>query len=134
MTKSILIICSLLFCQSLLSQDYRKEFLTFYEKKDQKKQLSILKEWGKEEPNSPDLCWNYFDYYVQKSSLKILPLDKSEVYCDLDSANIDLPSKDELVQTGLIRPYRSKSLKFNSNYLKKALEKIDQGIKEHPNR
>lgn len=60
--------CSLLLFFTSFSQEYKRKYKALAAAKDTAGQRLCLNDWAKLEPNDPDLCVAWFNFYVQKAS------------------------------------------------------------------
>jgi tetratricopeptide (TPR) repeat protein len=117
-----IILANISFAQSYFS-DFNKAINT----NDTLKQREILQEWEKAEPQSPELYTSYFNYYFHKSRNEILVVaagdpPKGEKYLSLSDS------------TGNYAGFIGSQINYDDSFLKKGIDKINEGIKHYPNR
>jgi tetratricopeptide (TPR) repeat protein len=110
------------FCSA---QDYNAEFVTYFNKGDTAKQKEILILWEQRDNKNPELFTSYFNYFFAKSKKEMLTLTKDE------PQGKGLSFMDD---TGKTAGYIGSQITYNQKYFKKAIDKIDEGIKLYPDR
>lgn len=111
--------------QIAFSQNYQADFDDYSKLQDTANQLKTLIQWEAANPKDAELYTCYFNYYYSKSKEELLVLtDKApsgESFSIVDSLN---------------RPvgFLGSQLNYDATELKKAFDKIDQGIELYPNR
>lgn len=115
----------ILFTTTAFGQDYKANFDKYYQEGDTTKQLEVLKKWESEDPKNPELFTSYFNYYFLKSRKEALSMSTEE------PKGKSLSFQDS---TGKTAGYIGSEIYYEPKTFKKAIEKIDQGIKLYPNR
>lgn len=106
-------------------QEYASQFSQLFQEGDTIQQKELLKKWESEEPDNPELFTSYFNYYFQKSKQDFISMSTE-------------PPKEEGFQlqdsTGQVAGFLGSKVVYDLEVLQKGFDKIDQGIKKHPNR
>lgn len=128
MKRLIILIFGLIFLTNFCSaQDYFSNFQKSLTDNDTIRQWEILQKWEKENPQDAELFISYFNSYFNKSRNEILivsagnPPQGENYYALSDSL-------------GNYAGFMCSQINYDDAYLKKGLEKIDEGIKLYPNR
>lgn len=128
MIKQITIILFVLLCNKVVGQSFKQQFNDLVTKQDTIGQLKILQEWEVKEPNNPELFIAYFNFYVRKSKMEVLSLDKEPKGTDfLEIKDLDSTKEDPIA-------YISGDTYYKPYLLNKGLTYIDSGIKKNPSR
>lgn len=124
--KNIVIILAIFLCLNVaFSQNYKSDFDKYSKENNTTKQIEILKKWEEKEPTNPELFTSYFNYFLRKSREELVSITKNQ------------PKGESLVledSTGKLAGYIGSEITYEKKFIKKAIEKIDQGILLHPNR
>jgi tetratricopeptide (TPR) repeat protein len=107
------------------SQDFKTEFDQLCEQGDTIKQIELLRNWEKEDPENPELLTSYFNYYFLMAEQEVVAL------------TTEAPNNESLQLTdsaGNTAGYLTSQIVYNELYLQKGFEKIDEGISRYPNR
>jgi len=123
--KNIPFLITILLAQIGFCQDYQSEFLKYCQTKDISNQLKILEKWEKANPDDPELFTSYFNYHFAKSIKEVVALTKDQ------PNGKSLVLKDSLNKTA---GFLGSQIHYDQAELKKGFDKIDQGIKRHPDR
>jgi len=123
--KKISFLIIILLTQIGFCQNFQSEFLKYCETKDTLNQLKILKEWEKTNPNDPELYTSYFNYHFSKSKKEIIALTTNQ------PNGQSLVLKDSLNKTA---GFLGSEIQYENSELQKGINKIDEGIKNYPNR
>lgn len=123
--KKISFLIIILLTQIGFCQNFQSEFLKYCETKDTLNQLKILKEWEKTNPNDPELFTSYFNYHFSKSKKEIIALTTNQ------PNGQSLVLKDSLNKTA---GFLGSEIQYENSELQKGINKIDEGIKNYPNR
>lgn len=119
------ILTFLLLSSICFGQDFGSEFLKYCLEGDESKQLKILEKWEKADPNNPELFTSYFNYYFSQSRQEFVSLTTDQP----DGESLSLQDS-----TGKTAGFLGSQISYNQETLKKAFDKIEQGIKLYPNR
>ena len=60
------------------AQDFKKQFAALNAAKDTAGQITLLKDWEKKMPDDPELYVSYYSYYVWKSKLEYIGIQKKK--------------------------------------------------------
>ncbi|WP_299212600.1 tetratricopeptide repeat protein [uncultured Aquimarina sp.] len=123
--KKISFLLITLLTQIGFCQNFQSEFLKYCETKDTLNQSKILKEWKKTNPNDPELYTSYFNYHFSKSRKEIIALTTNQ------PNGQSLTIKDSLNKTA---GFLGSEIHYDKSELQKGFNKIDEGIKNNPNR
>ena len=125
MSKTIITLFFIGISQILLGQNFQEKFAKYCGEKDTLAQRLLLEEWGKSNPNDPELITSYFNYYFIISKQEFIGFDTE-------------PSNTESLQimdsTNQVKGYFVDKTYFDKELLNKAFETIDKGINKFPNR
>lgn len=110
---------------SCSSQEPKAAFEAYYQEKDTLNQRKILVKWERTQPNDPELYISYFRYYLWKARQEGLFLKMEQPKNESGNAS-DIPEG----ATGQI----NSKITFDPELLQKGLDKIEEGILQHPNR
>lgn len=108
-----------------VGQDYKADFEKYRQEGDTTKQIEVLEKWESVDPQNPELFTSYFNYYFLKSRQEMLEMTN------------EAPKGESLSiqdSTGKTAGYIGSAIFYNPDILNKGLDKIDEGIKLHPNR
>jgi tetratricopeptide (TPR) repeat protein len=125
MKKAISLLLFALVTNSIIGQDFYREFQKYLQTDDTIKQLEILKQWEGSNPRDPELYTSYFNYFFSKSKKEILTLNKEK------------PEGESLVFTDSLNQtagYIGSQINFDELELEKGFNKISEGIELYPNR
>ncbi len=111
----------------IFSQDFYADFNNACATQDTFEQKLVLENWEKEKPNDPELYTSYFNYYFNKSKNSGIRFSKEKP--DTDEEYLEMTDED-----GKFTGYMLNEIYYLEEDLEKCFEKIDQGIKLHPNR
>lgn len=106
-------------------QDFKAEFFKYFHEGDSSKQLETLKKWEKADPKNPELFTSYFNYYFSQSKQEFVSLTTSQP----EGESLSLQDS-----TGKTAGFLGSQISYNEQTLKKAFDKIDEGIRIYPNR
>lgn len=124
--RSILTILTFSLLSGICSgQDFHTEFVRYFQQGDSSKQLETLKKWEKADPKNPELLTSYFNYYFLQSRQEFVSLTTTQP----DGESLSLQDS-----TGKTAGFLGSQVSYNQQTLKKAFDKIDQGITLYPNR
>ena len=125
MQKIITVLILATFSNLVLGQSNYEKFKKLFKDNDTTKIKSLLTEWGKSNPNDPELYTSGFNYYFSKSKKEIISIDKAK------------HSKESFQftdSTGKVAGYLSSDLGYNPDKLNKSLDYGNKGIEKFPNR
>ena len=111
----------------VVAQDFQNDFQKYFQENDTTNQLKTLTEWEKSNPNDAELFTSYFNYYFNKSKDEILVVSAGEP----PAGEKYLSLSDSL---GNYAGFIGSQINYEKSYLKKALDKITEGIDFYPNR
>lgn len=111
----------------VVAQDFQNDFQKYFQENDTTNQLKTLTEWEKSNPNDAELFTSYFNYYFNKSKDEILVVSAGEP----PAGEKYLSLSDSL---GKYAGFIGSQINYEKSYLKKALDKITEGIDFYPNR
>src|SRR5690606_9264480 len=60
------------------NQDYEKQFTDFSIKNDTTGQIKVLNSWAAASPENPELFIAFFNFYVKKSIIEVVSLDRTQ--------------------------------------------------------
>ncbi len=123
--KLLPFITAVLFSWSGFAQDFKKQFIALNAAKDTAGQIALLKDWEKKAPDDPELYVSYYSYYVWKSKLEYIGLQKKQ------KGENSLVVKDS---TGKTAAYLNDVVQYDPKYLKTGFTYIDKAIKKFPDR
>ncbi|PVX49398.1 tetratricopeptide repeat protein [Balneicella halophila] len=125
MKKIILCIIFLFLANICFTQDYKKDFREALLKQDTTIQLSILREWEKNQPDDADIYISYLNYYFTKAKKEVIEITSG-------NSEEEIPlTKDSTENTV---GYLGAKVSYDKAILQKGMDKIDKGISLHPNR
>ncbi|MCW3083233.1 MAG: hypothetical protein JWP12_599 [Bacteroidetes bacterium] len=107
------------------AQDFKKQFIALNAAKDTAGQIALLKDWEKKAPEDPELYVSYYSYYVWKSKLEYIGLQKKQ------KGDNSLVLTDS---TGKVAGYMNDVVEYDPNYIKMGFAYIDKAIKKFPGR
>lgn len=111
------------------AQNFKDDFYKILEnKQDSLQQKKYLDNWEYANPNDPELYVAYYNYYVRRSSMELLTIDKNPN--SDESIKISGSDSSNKGEVGFI----NNGTYYNPNFLNKGFEYIDKGIKLFPNR
>ncbi|MBW1296325.1 tetratricopeptide repeat protein [Aquimarina litoralis] len=123
--KNISLLIAILLSQFGFCQNFQSEFLKYCQTKDTLNQLRTLEEWKKINPNDPELYTSYFNYHFSKSRKEVIALTTDQ------PNGQSLVIKDSLNKTA---GFLGSEIHYDKSELQKGISKIDEGIKNYPNR
>ena len=104
-------------------QNFQTDLTQYFRTGDTLKQRETLEKWKKENPNNPELYFNYFNYY--------LDMAKREIAAFIESQS-QKSEMDEITQESEAKENQY-AINYE-NYTLNALEKIEEGINLYPDR
>lgn len=112
---------------SVVAQDYQRDFQKYFQENDTINQLKVLTEWEKSNPQDAELFTSYFNYFYNKSKDEILVVaagepPAGEKYLSLSDSS------------GNYAGFIGNQINYNKSFLKNGLDKITEGIGLYPNR
>lgn len=107
------------------AQDFKTQFDQYCQEKDTIKQLQILHEWEKTDPNDAELFTSYFNYYYLKSRQEILTISADQ------PSGESFSIEDSL---GEEAGYIGSQIMYLNEPLEKCFNKIDEGLLLYPDR
>ena len=113
----------LLLFLSSYGQDYYTDFVNACQTDDTTKQIQILEQWEKEDPNNPEYFTSRFNYHFMKSRTEVIEIMEDQP--DGDSFKM----QDE---SGKTAGYLGSGVYYNPNEIKTAYQYIDEGIRKYP--
>ena len=125
MKKTLFIISLLVLSQLSFGQDFKSQFDELFEAGDTSKQIELLKKWESQDPKNPELYTSYFNYYFQKARQERISLTGQE----LKGKTFQITDS-----TGNVAGYLGSEIHYDSEQLKKGLDKIEEGIELYPDR
>ena len=125
MTRVLFLFHFILACTMCNAQDQRSQFVQLLQAGDTAKQRELLAGWERSDPQDAELYTCYFNYYVAKAKQEVLSL------------TTDQPDGESLSfqdSTGRTAGYIGSAIFYDPRILELAFQKIDEGIKHHPDR
>jgi tetratricopeptide (TPR) repeat protein len=124
--KSILTIYILAaFANFCYGQNYKDEFTRYFNEGDTARQKEILTRWEDKDSKNAELFTSYFNYYFRKSQEETLAITKDEPQGE---------SLSFIDSTGKTAGFIGSEIIYSQKYFRKAIDKINEGIKLYPNR
>ncbi len=125
--KQILTIAGLLILTACKSsgQSFEDQFKSLVQKKDTSGELQLLLKWKEQQPNDPELYVSWYNFYVNKSIVEMLGLEKTQA--GDESLQLTNTDSKEVAYINQRRDYKSVLLNTGFSY-------IDTGIIKFPKR
>jgi tetratricopeptide (TPR) repeat protein len=106
-------------------QDFQIEFQKYCETNDTISQKETLKKWEEVKPNDPELFTSYFNYHFMRARQEVIALTNEEP----NGEGFELRDSSNQVAGFL-----GSQIYFDPIEIQKGIDKIDEGIKNFPNR
>ena len=104
-------------------QKFQTELTQYFQTGDTLKQRETLEKWERENPNSPELYINYFNFYLDKAKREVTAF------------GIEQSKKSETEEISHELTVEGNQFAVNyENYTQNAFKKIDEGINKYPDR
>lgn len=123
--KNIFTISVVLIFNLSIAQNFQQEFGDAFRANDTLQQIKILNSWEKSAPKDPELFTSFYNYYFRLSKKEVVSLTKEQPKFE------SFALKDSLNHTA---GFIGSTIYYDTDHLKNAFLKIDQGIALHPNR
>ncbi|MDR1003400.1 MAG: hypothetical protein LBL97_00105 [Prevotellaceae bacterium] len=107
------------------AQDYKADFLKYYQKGDTLQQRKVLQAWEQKSPKDAELFTCYSNYYMGLSRQEVVGLTTEQ------------PDGEALVLTdndGNVAGYMGSTITYQTAMLQKGIDKLNEGIALYPDR
>ncbi|MDR0896041.1 MAG: hypothetical protein LBN06_12240 [Prevotellaceae bacterium] len=107
------------------AQDYKADFLKYYQKGDTLQQRKVLQAWGQKSPKDAELFTCYSNYYMGLSRQEVVGLTTEQP----DGESLVLTDND-----GNVAGYMGSTITYQTEMLQKGIDKLNEGIALYPDR